>query len=62
LAPIAESRDRGPVGGCADGDLVDVFGVDIGVLTETDAECTGECVDEKVKNLILIDFTEAYQL
>jgi hypothetical protein len=43
------------VGGCADEDLVDVFGSDVSVASDADAEGSGESVDEKVKELVLVD-------
>ena len=56
LTLVAECGDRGPVGGCADKDLVDVSGVEISVLIETHAEFAVERVDEKIKQLVLVDF------
>jgi len=52
-----ERGDRGPVGGCAYEDLVDVVGIDISVLGETHAKCAGERIDEKIKELVLVNFT-----
>jgi hypothetical protein len=45
------------VGAGADEDLEDFFRVDVSVVAEAQAERSGECVDEKVKELILVDFT-----
>ena len=36
---------------------IEVFAIDISVFAKTHAECTGERVDEKVKELVLVDFT-----
>ena len=57
FALLAERGDRGPVGGCADEDLEDVFWVDFSVLSEIQGKCADENVDEKVKKLVLVDFT-----
>jgi hypothetical protein len=32
-------------------------GVEISVFAEAYAKCTGECVDEKVKELVFVDVT-----
>jgi len=57
LTALTEGGDRGPVGGRADEDLVDVFGLEISVCTETHPKGSGERVDENVKKLVLVDFT-----
>jgi hypothetical protein len=56
-ARLAEGGDRGPVGARADEDLADVLFVDLGVRTEVEINLLGEAVDEKVKKLVLVDFT-----
>jgi hypothetical protein len=57
FTPFTECGDRGPVGGCADEDLVDVFGIKVSVFAETYTECTSESVDEKIKELVFVEFT-----
>ncbi len=55
----AAGADRSRVGGRADEDLVDVFGIKISVLTETHAKCASDCVDEEVKELVIVDLQSA---
>ncbi|RQG94268.1 hypothetical protein EA472_22355 [Natrarchaeobius oligotrophus] len=41
----------------ADEDLEDLFRIDLGVFTDLKREYAGENVDEKVKELLFLDFT-----
>jgi len=50
FTPITERGNRGPVGGCADEDLVDVFGIDISVLGETHTKCASGALTRKLRS------------
>jgi hypothetical protein len=56
FAVLTERGDGGPVGARADEDLEDVLWADFSVLAEAQAERPGEGVDEKVKELVFVDF------
>ena len=49
LTRRTERRDRGPVGGCADEDLVDVLCIDFSVVGEVQSNFLVKPVDEEVK-------------
>jgi len=57
LTGVAERRDRGPVGGCADEDLVDVLSIDFSVVGEIQSNFLVELVDEEIKELVFVEFT-----
>jgi hypothetical protein len=57
FASLTERRDRGPVGARADEDLVDVFSVEFGVFSGCESSFLVKCVDEEIKELVLVDFT-----
>jgi hypothetical protein len=54
---FAERGDGGPVGARTDEDLVDVFTIDLGIVTEVEGHFLVKGVDEEVKELVLVDFT-----
>ncbi len=56
FAGVTQCRDRGPVGGCADEDLVDVLCIDFSVVGKVDSNFLVKPVDEEVKELVLVDF------
>jgi hypothetical protein len=56
FAPVTERRDWGSVGGRADDNLVDVFGIEVSVFSESYAEGTSESVYEEIKKLVFVDF------
>ncbi|WP_440992362.1 hypothetical protein [Haloarchaeobius baliensis] len=47
----------GPVGGCADEDLVNVLCIDFSVVAKVQRNFLVKTVDEEVKELVLVDFT-----
>ncbi|ELZ48307.1 hypothetical protein C465_09420, partial [Halorubrum distributum JCM 9100] len=57
LTRRTERRDRGPVGGCADEDLVDVLCIDFSVVGEVQSNFLVKLVDEEVKELVFVEFT-----
>ncbi len=57
FAGVAQRRDRGPVGGRADEDLVDVLCIDSSVVRKGERHFLVKSVDEEVKELVLVDFT-----
>lgn len=54
---VAQRRDRGPVGGRADEDLVDVLCTDFSVVGEVERNFLVKAVDEEVKELVLVNLT-----
>ena len=54
---VAERRDRGPVGGCADEDLVDVLCIDFSVVGGVQRNFLVKSVDEEIKQLVFVEFT-----
>jgi hypothetical protein len=57
FAGVAQRRDRGPVGGCADEDLVNVLSVEFSIVRKTERNLLVESVDEEVNELVFVDFT-----
>jgi hypothetical protein len=55
FATFTQRGNRGPVGGCADEDLVDILWRDVSVSSDTNAKRSGERVDEKGTELVLVD-------
>ncbi|ELY56420.1 hypothetical protein C492_15001 [Natronococcus jeotgali DSM 18795] len=52
---LTECRDRGPVGARADEDLVNVFSIDLIIIARIEGNFLVNCVDEEVKELVLVD-------
>src|SRR6056297_1468930 len=52
---VAQRGDRGPVGGRADEDLVDVLSIDLSILGKVEGNFLVKPVDEEVKKLVLVD-------
>jgi hypothetical protein len=57
LTRRTERGDRGPVGASADEDLVDVLRSDFSVVCKAKRDFLVKAVDEKVKKLVLVNFT-----
>ncbi len=57
LTGVTQRRDRGPVGSCADEDLVDVLCIDFSVVGEVQRNFLVKPVDEEVKDLVFVEFT-----
>ena len=57
FAGVAQRGDRGPVGGRADEDLVNVLCTDFSVVCEVERNFLVKLIDEEVKELVLVDFT-----
>jgi hypothetical protein len=54
---VAQRRDRGPVGGCADEDLVNDLCIDVSAVGEVQRNFLVKPVDEEIKRLVLMDST-----